>query len=661
MFSALIIDADPEAAVSIQASLSAHGFEFTSTQDANEAMNLARTATPDIIFLRVELPNVSGFSVCNKLRRSDETKYVPLVMYASGVSDDVFNQHRNLKTHADEYIKLPFADGQLFQIVRGLIDMPEGGSLPAAESEALDVDIEDVEEEASRVPPVRDALEMREFDAEFEAMSHETGPHAPIRPRADVSLGVETDAAFDALTLEAEQDDEPAEAPAAAAVATVVEAAPEADEQADAEPEPEPEPAVASEPASTTSSPPAHHASRSAPDEASPAATAAAAGDSGPEDEAAPTGPGEFRAQREAIALKAQLNAKNREILALREEVESRDRTALDLKHKNRELLAQIGDIEEKLVGLEEEIITAREKSEAATRDKNTILKREEGLKGRLEHAQKKIKDAEDLLAAAQATAAAADAKLNTELAAAQSRLAVVQREHTEQLERADRLERELGASAQRLGETTAALEQARARSSDLTGSVTNLEQEAVVLRRDVELARREGEEDRAAALVEARELADADKAAALKALSEEQQAEVEFADGQRRAELEKIRTEGEEAVAAARADVENLRAQITEAEQAAASERDRTQRKIAELKSEAANAEARLTGERDTVTADLARSRATMEETAADLERTMLALRSAESDLGARREAARRAEQALAIAMRVLDERAAQ
>ena len=115
---------------------------------------------------------------------------------------------------------------------------------------------------------------------------------------------------------------------------------------------------------------------------------------SGDEGEGA-TAPGEFRAQREVIQLKAQLNAKNREILALKEELESRDRAALDLKHKNRELQAQIGDIEEKLVGSEEQVITARERADAATRDKNTILKREEGLKARLEHAQKKIKDAE--------------------------------------------------------------------------------------------------------------------------------------------------------------------------------------------------------------------------------------------------------------------------
>ena len=158
MFSALIIDADPDATDSIQGALGPFGFEFTSTQDAPEAMTLARSATPDIIFLRVELPNVSGFSVCNKLRRNDETKYIPLVMYASGVSDDVFNQHRNLKTHADEYLKLPFHDGRLVDAVRALIPLAD------RDEGALEVDIDDVED----VPhPFASSLDMPEFDEEF--------------------------------------------------------------------------------------------------------------------------------------------------------------------------------------------------------------------------------------------------------------------------------------------------------------------------------------------------------------------------------------------------------------------------------------------------------------------------------------------------------------
>ena len=66
---------------------------------------MARASTPDMIFLRVELPGASGFSVCNKLRRNADTKDIPRIMYASEVTDDVFAQHSKLKTRADEYLQ----------------------------------------------------------------------------------------------------------------------------------------------------------------------------------------------------------------------------------------------------------------------------------------------------------------------------------------------------------------------------------------------------------------------------------------------------------------------------------------------------------------------------------------------------------------------------
>jgi CheY-like chemotaxis protein len=648
VFSALIIDADADAARSIQGALRPFGFEFTSTQDAPEAMSLARSATPDIIFLRVELPNVSGFSVCNKLRRNDETKYIPLVMYASGVSDDVFNQHRNLKTHADEYLKLPFNDGRLLDAVKALI--PLDGKGASEVSAALDVDIDDVEEEGNKGG---DVLEMAEFDAEFADLSKETGAHPPVAPpeprdEPTVALAEETDAAIDALTLDdpgASREPEPEPEPPPRA--------------AEPEPEPEPPPAPRTGDSVAARMPSSSHR---VSDSVAARIPSSAGEPAHVEDEGSqPSGAGDFKAAREVIQLKAQLNAKNREIISLREELESRDRAALDLKHKNRELLGQISDIEEKLVGAEEQIITAKERAEAATRDKTTILKREEGLKARLEVAQKKIKDLEDDVAGARAATESTQQRLQGELTALQGRFETSQRELGEARTRGDSLDRDLAAARGQIVELGANLEQSRARNNELTSAVSSLEDEAAGLRRDIERVRREGEEDRNAALAEARELGEADKAAAIKALSEEHQAEMEFEESQHAAELEKLRNEGEEALTVQRAEIEKLRAEITRAEENSQAERDRTSRQIAELRSEAAATAARLTEERDGFSTALSEETTRLQETIAELERTRGHLDETVADLAARRDAARRAEQALAVAMRVLDERAAQ
>ena len=164
MPSALIIDADQDATTNIETTLKPYGFEITSTQDKEEAMTIARDATPAIIFLRVELPNASGFSVCNKLRRSDDIKDIPLVMYASGVSDDVFNQHRTLKTHADAYLKFPFAGDTLVDAVREHVTLDEPTETAEPVEAGLDVDLEDLDENVDEADAASSGLDMPEFD-----------------------------------------------------------------------------------------------------------------------------------------------------------------------------------------------------------------------------------------------------------------------------------------------------------------------------------------------------------------------------------------------------------------------------------------------------------------------------------------------------------------
>lgn len=660
VFSALIIDADHEATHTIEGALRPFGFEFTSTQDEPEAMTLAKTVTPDIIFLRVELPTVSGFKVCNNLRRSDETKYIPLVMYASGISDDVFNKHRALKTHADEYIRLPFNDGRLLDVVRNLIPIEEGATAGVPDAGGLEVDIDDIEDEHRSSAGTEDSLQMREFDAEFDEIARDTGAQASVPsppPPEEIGLGAETDAAFDALTLEE------------AGTETAAEIGDVSVQPASTEPEPEPEPRPQAQAQPRRATPPPAPAPASPPRATDTPSTPIRTSEPEPtrDREASallriPEGEegasGEFKAQREVIQLKAQVNAKNREILGLKEELESRDRAALDLKHKNRELLAQIGDIEEKLVAAEEQTISANERTEAAARDKATVLKREDGLKARLEHAQKKTKDLEDELATVRASHQGLEQRIQGEQAALTAKLEVSLRELSDARERIGELDRDLADARSRGDELAGSLDGARARSGELNEMITRLEEEAAGLRREIDRVRREGDDERDRMVAEVRQSALADKAAALRALADEHTAETEFEENQHRTELEKLRGESAEVLAGARAEVEKLREMITESELQAQTAREQAANLLSETRREAAAREAQLTAERDRTRAALDRESENLHQSMAELERTRLELARTGAELDARRDAIRRAEQAIAVALRVLDER---
>lgn len=123
MPSALVIDADVRATSTIVAALQPRGVTVSATSDPTQGIEQIRNAPPDIVLLRVELPDLSGFAVCNKLRRDPTTKGVPLVMYASDVEPDVFVQHKKLRTCADAYLSMPLEPRALLGTVGRLISL----------------------------------------------------------------------------------------------------------------------------------------------------------------------------------------------------------------------------------------------------------------------------------------------------------------------------------------------------------------------------------------------------------------------------------------------------------------------------------------------------------------------------------------------------------
>ena len=70
-------------------------------------------AAADVAELSIELPRMNGFSVCNKLKRDPALKDVPLIIMSSDSSEETFEQHRRLRTRAEDYIHKPIAFEQL--------------------------------------------------------------------------------------------------------------------------------------------------------------------------------------------------------------------------------------------------------------------------------------------------------------------------------------------------------------------------------------------------------------------------------------------------------------------------------------------------------------------------------------------------------------------
>src|SRR5690348_11684289 len=132
----LVFESDATFAGELRAELQKLGCNVQVVDDGNTGLQQATSARPDLILLSIELPRMNGFSVCNKLKKDPSLKDVPLIIMSSESSDETFEQHRKLRTRAEDYVHKPIAFGELLQHIRVFVPL----DAPAPDSEAIVID-----------------------------------------------------------------------------------------------------------------------------------------------------------------------------------------------------------------------------------------------------------------------------------------------------------------------------------------------------------------------------------------------------------------------------------------------------------------------------------------------------------------------------------------
>src|SRR5512138_542103 len=126
----LLIENDSAFAAGIAESLETSGVEVRITGDGKEGLDLAREVAPDAIVLCVELPGMSGYLVCQKLKKDDALKAIPLVLTSAEATEETFEKHRTLKARADEYLLKPYVPAALIEKLGALVGLPEPEPAP---------------------------------------------------------------------------------------------------------------------------------------------------------------------------------------------------------------------------------------------------------------------------------------------------------------------------------------------------------------------------------------------------------------------------------------------------------------------------------------------------------------------------------------------------
>lgn len=77
----LVVDDDSDALTALQLLLSALGFEVATARSAQEALTRVQQRLPDLIITDCEMPRMSGLEFCRVLRKRDQTRDIPIVLY----------------------------------------------------------------------------------------------------------------------------------------------------------------------------------------------------------------------------------------------------------------------------------------------------------------------------------------------------------------------------------------------------------------------------------------------------------------------------------------------------------------------------------------------------------------------------------------------------
>ncbi len=102
----LLADDEPDMTRVIGKSLEVSGYEVIIANDGIECISKAQCEQPDVILLDNVMPNMDGLTALEKLRSSQRTEDIPVIIVTALADEDSIA--RALKGGADSYVVKPF-------------------------------------------------------------------------------------------------------------------------------------------------------------------------------------------------------------------------------------------------------------------------------------------------------------------------------------------------------------------------------------------------------------------------------------------------------------------------------------------------------------------------------------------------------------------------
>jgi len=121
----LVVDDDVTLRAFLREILLHAGYSTFETDSGRDVVELVRRERPALVILDVQLPVLSGYEVCRRLRDEGST---PPILFVSGERVEELDRVAGLLLGADDYLVKPFSADELLARIRSLLRRSENGS-----------------------------------------------------------------------------------------------------------------------------------------------------------------------------------------------------------------------------------------------------------------------------------------------------------------------------------------------------------------------------------------------------------------------------------------------------------------------------------------------------------------------------------------------------
>lgn len=112
----LIVDDEPNILILMEQALEAledEGVELLTAKNGEEALTTIKTETPDLVFLDVMMPKMSGLEVCHTVKHDLQMTNVYIVLLTAKGQE--FDKQKGIDVGADLYLTKPFRPKEVLE------------------------------------------------------------------------------------------------------------------------------------------------------------------------------------------------------------------------------------------------------------------------------------------------------------------------------------------------------------------------------------------------------------------------------------------------------------------------------------------------------------------------------------------------------------------